>query len=94
MHEVENRGRNISIAVAEDVQQELRRRSNTPEGRAGLRERVKVEHRLAHLSQKQGHRARYRGARKNLLDVRRAATVLNLEVIHRRSVAVALQMAA
>jgi hypothetical protein len=49
-----------------------------------LRERVVVEHKLAHLAQRQGHRARYRGTRKNLFDLRRAAAIQNLEVIQCR----------
>lgn len=49
-----------------------------------------IEHGLAHLTRRQGRRARYyrraryRGTRKNLYDVRRAATVQNLETIHRQ----------
>jgi hypothetical protein len=42
-----------------------------------------IEHRLAHISRKQGRRARYLGLRKNPFDLRRSATVLNLETIHR-----------
>jgi hypothetical protein len=48
-------------------------------------ERTAVEHGLAHLGCRQGKRARYRGVRKNLFDVRRAAAVQNLETIQRRS---------
>jgi hypothetical protein len=77
-------GRSISIAEDEQLQQRLRERIATPRGRARLRERVAVEHRLAHLGQRQGRRARYRGTRKNLFDVRRAAAIQNLETIHRR----------
>jgi hypothetical protein len=51
------------------------------------RERVAIEHRLAHLSNKQGRRARYVGTRKNLLDLRRYAALLNLETIQRREAA-------
>lgn len=43
-----------------------------------------IEHSLAHLGRRQGRRARYRGTRKNLYDVRRAANVQNLETIQRR----------
>jgi hypothetical protein len=57
---------------------------STAKGRERIRERVAVEHRLAHLGRRQGRRARYRGTRKNLFDVRRAATVQNLEIIDRR----------
>jgi transposase len=62
---------------------ELRRRQTTSAGRAKLRERVAVEHALAHIGRWQGRRARYRGARKNLFDLRRCAVVHNLHVIAR-----------
>ena len=77
------RGRMVRIADDEPLQQKLRKESASPAGREHLRERVVVEHRLAHLSRKQGPRARYRGTRKNLFDVRRHAAVLNLETIQR-----------
>ena len=60
---------------------ELRTLRKTSDGRARLRERVQVEHRLARLSAIQGNRARYKGVRKNELDVRRCAAVANLQVI-------------
>jgi transposase len=53
-------------------------------GRAELRERVKVEHALAHVGQWQGRRARYRGTRKNLFDLRRVAMVHNLHLVARQ----------
>jgi hypothetical protein len=74
------------ISDAEAVEMsvvDLRKLIATPIGRERLRERVAVEHRLAHLGRKQGRRARYLGVRKNLFDVRRAACVVNLETIHR-----------
>lgn len=77
-------GRTISIAEDEQLQQRLRKLIATSKGRARLRERVAVEHRLAHVGRKQGRRARYRGVRKNLFDLRRAAAVVNLETIDRR----------
>ena len=77
------RGRSVHIAHDEALQKKLRDRINTKGGRAALRERVQVEHRLAHLSRKQKKRARFVGVRKNLFDTRRAAAVLNLETIHR-----------
>lgn len=76
-------GRTVSIAQDEHLQHRLRKLVATPKGRERLRERVAVEHRLAHLGRKQGRRARYLGVRKNLFDVRRAASVVNLETIHR-----------
>ncbi len=62
---------------------ELRERQQTVQGRAQLRERVAVEHTLAHVGQWQGRRARYRGVRKNLFDLRRCAVVHNLHVLAR-----------
>jgi hypothetical protein len=77
-------GRTVSIAEDEQLQQRLRKLIASPKGRDLLRERVAVEHRLAHLGRKQGRRARYLGVRKNLFDVRRAAAIVNLETTHRR----------
>ncbi|MGH2461894.1 MAG: IS1182 family transposase [Chloroflexota bacterium] len=76
-------GRSIAIHPDERLLAELRERQTTAVGRAKLRERVGVEHALAHIGHWQGDRARYRGVRKNLFDVRRAAVVHNLHVIAR-----------
>ncbi len=76
-------GRSVSIHPDERLLQELRARQQTPEGRAKLRERVTVEHSLAHVGHWQGDRARYRGVRKNLFDLRRVAVVHNLHVLAR-----------
>jgi transposase len=62
----------------------LRRRPSVGSGRAQLRERVKVEHALAHVGHWQGRRARYLGTRKNLFNLRRIAVVHNLHVIARQ----------
>jgi hypothetical protein len=80
-------GRTVTIADDELLQHKLRKLMSTPSGRERLRERVAIEHRLAHLGRRQGRHARYRGTRKNHFDVRRAAAVLNLEVLDRRIVA-------
>jgi hypothetical protein len=77
-------GRTVTIADDELLQHRLRKLMSTAIGRERIRERVAIEHSLAHLGRRQGRRARYRGVRKNLFDVRRAATVQNLEVIDRR----------
>lgn len=77
------RGRSMQIHPQEELQERFRRMAATKKGRARQRERVPIEHRLAHLSQRQGNRARYLGSRKNLYDVRRHATVMNLEVLQR-----------
>jgi Transposase DDE domain len=74
----------VSIADDEPLQQRLRKHLATPRGRARLRERVRVEHKLAHLVRRQGRRARYRGVRKNLFDLRRASAIQNLEAIQRK----------
>lgn len=78
------RGRSISIADNEQLQHKLRKLTATKTGRRRLRERTGVEHTLAHLGRRQGRRARYLGRRKNVYDVRRAATIQNLELIDRR----------
>ena len=77
------RGRSIHIANDERLQHRLRKKLATPRGRAELRARVPVEHKLAHVCYRQGRRARYRGVRKNLFDVRRAAAIKNMETIQR-----------
>jgi hypothetical protein len=76
-------GRSVYLASDEPLQQRLRKLIATRRGRARLRERVQVEHRLAHVARKQGKRARYRGVRSNLFDLRRYAAVINLEALHR-----------
>lgn len=80
-----DRGRQVRIAPDEALQQRLRHLIATPRGRERLRERVPVEHRLAHIASRQGPRARYRGVRKNTFDLRRVAALQNLETAHRSS---------
>jgi transposase len=77
------RGRSVRIHPDERLLWELRQRQLTALGRAKLRERVAVEHTLAHVGHWQGWRARYRGLRKNLFDLRRCAVVGNLHVLAR-----------
>jgi len=79
--------RSVHIHPDERLLQELRQRQLTPHGRAKLRERIPVEHALAHIGRWQGQRARYRGARKNLFDLRRCAVVHNLHVLQRAPLA-------
>ena len=76
-------GRSVAIHPDEALLADLRQRQQTPAGRAKLRERVKAEHALAHIGHRQGRRTRYRGTRKNQLDLRRVAVVHNLHVIAR-----------
>jgi Transposase DDE domain/Transposase domain (DUF772) len=78
-----SKGRSVSIHPDEALLIELRERQQTSQGRAKLRERVVVEHTLAHVGRWQGRRARYRGVRKNLFDLRRGAVVHNLHVLAR-----------
>jgi Transposase DDE domain/Transposase domain (DUF772) len=77
-------GRSMAIAEDEPRQEKLRRQLATKKGRQKFRERVPVEHRLAHIGQRQGNRARYLGVRRNLYDLRRAATIQNLETAQRK----------
>lgn len=88
------RGRSVTIHPDEQFLQEVRARQVTPAGRADLRARVQVEHRLAHIGVWQGDRARYRGQRKNLFDLRRMAVVENLHVLQRLPDVVARPQAA
>lgn len=76
-----DKGRSVSIAADERLQKKLRLAIATPDGRQRLRQRVAIEHRLAHHARKQGTRARYLGVRKNLFDARRHAATINLETI-------------
>lgn len=78
-----SRGRSVHIHPDEAFLAELRQRQLSAAGRAKLRERVAVEHALAHVGHWQGRRARYRGIRKNLFDLRRCAVVQNMHVIAR-----------
>jgi hypothetical protein len=79
-------GRSVAIHPDAQLLQERREQQN-PVGRAKLRERVAVEHALAHVGHWQGRRARYRGLRKNLFDGRRAAVIHNLHVLARGAAA-------
>lgn len=78
-----SRGRSVSVHPDEKLLVELRAQQLTTAGRAKLRERIGVEHSLAHIGHWQGERARYIGIRKNLYDLRRSAVVHNLHVIAR-----------
>lgn len=64
------KGRSVNIHPDEALLIELRQAQQTPEGRHKLRERVAVEHTLAHVGRGLGRRARYRGMRKNLFGSR------------------------
>lgn len=75
-------GRSVAIAENEQLQQRLRNQMHTAAGRDALRERTTIEHKLAHISQRQGNEARYVGLRKNTFDLRRASAIQNLETLH------------
>jgi hypothetical protein len=79
------RGRRRSLRVHrnEDLLIELRAQQASPKGRAAYRSRTTVEHRLARVAAVQGGKARYKGVRKNELDLNRAAAVVNLQEIAR-----------
>jgi PAS domain-containing protein len=77
------KGRSVSIAKDEAQQKKFRKLQTTSPGRAKLRERVAVEHALAHVAARKGATARYIGVRKNLFDLRRASAIQNLEALHR-----------
>jgi hypothetical protein len=77
------KGRSVSIHPDEALLIEFRERQQTVQWRAQLRERVAVEHTLAHVGQWQGRRVRYPCVRKNLFDLRRCAVIHNLHVLAR-----------
>jgi hypothetical protein len=85
-HCTRGRLRSIQIHRAEALLIELRKKKRTKVGRRELRRRVAVEHRLARIDATQGRKARYTGARKNELDLNRAAALVNLfEIACRRA---------
>jgi hypothetical protein len=84
-----DKGRTVSIADDEQLRHRLRKLIVSPTRREKLRQRVCVEHRLAHVVAKQGRRARYRGTRSNLFDLRRASSVVNLDLAHANTLAIA-----
>jgi Transposase DDE domain/Transposase domain (DUF772) len=76
--------RSLKIHPLEDLLIKLRSAAKTRAGRAQLRHRTVVEHRLARVGAIQGNRARYRGRRKNELDLNRSAAIANLLEVARR----------
>ncbi len=78
-------GRTISIHDNEALLIKLRQIASTSEGRNQLRERVTVEHSLAHICNRQGRQARYIGINKNNLDIRRVSAINNLHTLMRNS---------
>ena len=80
-------GRSITLHPQEALLQTLRDAQQQPDGRVRLRARTTVEHSLARVQQIQGAKARYKGLRKNTLDARRVAAVINLQRVARLPVA-------
>jgi hypothetical protein len=76
-------GRTVTMGDDEPLQKRLRSQLHSRKGRARLRERVGVEHRLAHLANRQGPKARYMGTRRNLFALRSLSSVQNLEAAAR-----------
>jgi transposase len=83
LHASQN-GRALTLADNERFIEKLRRSVRSKKGRARLRARTAVEHRLAHVSRRTGTRTRYGGIPKNEFGLRRTAAVLNLEVLNLR----------
>ncbi len=77
-------GRTLTISPNEPLLQHLIVQSETADGRQRLRERVPVEHALAHQRSRQERFARYRGVAKNDFDAQRIAAVNNLQTIELR----------
>jgi hypothetical protein len=72
------RGRSVSVHPQEGMLQAARAYQDTAEGRAHLRERVVVEHRLARLGQLGMGQARYCGRAKTHCQLLLLATIANL----------------
>lgn len=79
-----DRGRSIVLHEDEAFLQRLLAAKRTPEGRAQLRQRIPIEHKLAHVRVYAPRDASYRGTRKNTFALRRAGAIVNLQAIDRR----------
>lgn len=75
--------RTIQVHPNEDMLEHFRKAQQTRDGRLAYRERTAVEHHLGRIDAIQGHKARYKGVRKNELDLRRTAAVANLQEVCR-----------
>jgi hypothetical protein len=71
-------GRTVRMHPQEELLQAARAQQETEEGRAALRERVVVEHRLARMGQLGAGQARYVGRRKTQFQIVMLATIANL----------------
>ncbi len=72
------KGRTVQVHPQEERIQAARNYQQTPEGRAHLRERVVIEHRLARLGQLGIGQARYKGRVMTRFQLVMAATIANL----------------
>ena len=84
----------MSIHPDEALLAELRRRQQTPEGRAKLRERVRSSTPSPTSGTGRAAAPATCGTRKNLFDLRRVAVVHNLHVIARQPATDSYQLAA
>lgn len=75
--------RTVHVHENEAMHMEFRNKLATRDGRLRYRERTVVEHRLGRIEAIQGSKARYKGARKNELDLCRASAIANLQEIAR-----------
>lgn len=73
----------VNIHPNERMLMDIRKKHATKKGRLSYRERTVVEHRLGRIDAIQGSKARYKGTRKNELDLRRAAAIANLQEVSR-----------
>lgn len=73
-------GRSVTVNPQEGLIQNARNYQKTPEGRAHLRRRFVVEHRLARLGQLGIGQARYKGHKKTLFQLMMAATIANFRL--------------
>jgi hypothetical protein len=73
-------GRSVTVNPEEALIQDARNYQKTPEGRAHLRRRFVVEHRLARLGQLGIGQARYKGHRKTLFQLMMAAAIANFRL--------------
>ena len=78
-----SRRRTVQLHDDERMLMHFRSQQATREGRLEYRERTVVEHRIGRIEAIQGPKARYKGARKNELDLRRTAAVANLQELAR-----------
>jgi hypothetical protein len=83
LHCTQGKARTLRVHENEELLIELRAAQASAEGRADYRRRTAVEHRLARVDAVQGHKARYKGLRKNELDLNRSAALINLQELAR-----------